>query len=145
VIGMAGPAAGYSSTPLARKLGINAEQTFLLVDAPADWGVPDLPDGVEVRRSTRSRARGPADMVLVFVRRATQLADMQTLGELIFPAGAIWVAWPRKAGGHVSDVAENDIRDAVLPLGLVDVKVAALDNDWSGLKIVWRKELRVRK
>lgn len=135
-------AAGYSSTPLARKLGIKPEHRLLLVDAPPAWEVPDLPDGVEVHRVTRARARGPADVVLVFVPRRAQLTGIQTLGEMIFPAGAVWVAWPRKAGGHVSDVAENDIRDAVLPLGLVDVKVAALDDDWSGLKIVWRKDLR---
>jgi hypothetical protein len=67
---------------------------------------------------------------------------MADWGEQIFPAGACWVAWPRKAAGHVSDVDENAIRDAALELGMVDVKVAAIDEDWSGLKIVWRKENR---
>ena len=60
----------------------------------------------------------------------------------MFPAGGLWVAWPRKAGGHVSDISENDIRDVALPLGLVDNKVAALDDDWSGLRVVWRHERR---
>lgn len=60
----------------------------------------------------------------------------------IFPAGALWIAWPRKAAGHVSDVDENLVRDTALLRGLVDVKVAALDTDWSALKIVWRKENR---
>jgi hypothetical protein len=58
------------------------------------------------------------------------------------PNGSLWLAWPRKAGGHTSDISDNEIRRVVLPLGLVDVKVAALDVDWSGLKIMWRKELR---
>ena len=56
--------------------------------------------------------------------------------------GALWLAWPRRAGGHRSDITDNEIRAVVLPLGLVDIKVAALDDDWSGLKVVWRKELR---
>ena len=87
---------------------------------------------------------GSADVVLLFVRRAAELNTIQAAGEMIFPDGAVWVAWPRKAGGHVSDITENDIRDASLPHGLVDVKVAALDHDWSGLKIVWRKERRTQ-
>ncbi len=69
-------------------------------------------------------------------------AGVPELGHRIFPAGAIWVAWPRRAGGHESDIREQDIRDLALPLGLVDVKVAALDEDWSGLRLVWRKEHR---
>jgi hypothetical protein len=60
----------------------------------------------------------------------------------VFPVGAVWVAWPRKAAGHVSDVTENAIRAAALEIGMVDTKVAAIDEDWSGLKIVWRKENR---
>ena len=69
---------------------------------------------------------------------------MPQWAERIFPSGAIWVAWPRKAAGHVSDVDENLIRNTALSMGLVDVKVAAIDTDWSGLKLVWRKELRRR-
>ena len=106
--------------------------------------MPDLPAGVESKRVTDSPTAGPIDVVLLFVRQATELSVVAALGQMIFPDGAIWVVWPRKAAGHVSDVAENAIRDAVLPLGLVDVKVAALDRDWSGLRIVWRKELRSR-
>jgi hypothetical protein len=135
-------AAGYSSTPLARKLGIKPEHRLVLVDAPPGWDVPDLPPGVESLRVARPRTQGPIDVVVLFVRRAAELSSVAGVGQLIFPDGAIWVAWPRKAGGHVSDVTENDIRDAVRPVGLVDVKVAALDHDWSGLRIVWRKELR---
>ncbi len=60
------------------------------------------------------------------------------------PAAVGWIAWPRKAAGHDSDISENGLRELVLPTGLVDIKVAALDEDWSGLKFVWRKELRAR-
>jgi hypothetical protein len=137
--------AGYSSTPLARKLGIKPEHRLALVDAPGGWEVPDLPPGVELRRVVGQPTEGPIDVVLLFVRRAAELSAVVSVGQLIFPDGAIWIAWPRKAGGHVSDVTENDIRDAALPLGLVDVKVAALDHDWSGLRLVWRRELRGRK
>jgi hypothetical protein len=68
--------------------------------------------------------------------------DVPELAHQMSPDGALWVAWPRKAAGHKSDITDNEIRAAILPLGLVDVKVAALDEDWSGLKLVWRKELR---
>jgi hypothetical protein len=61
---------------------------------------------------------------------------------MIFPGGALWVAWPRRAGGHDSDITDREIRALALPLGLVDVKVAALDQDWSGLRLVWRTEHR---
>ena len=66
------------------------------------------------------------------------------MGRVDLPVGSLWIAWPRKAAGHVSDVTENAIRDGALELGMVDVKVAAIDTDWSGLKIVWRKENRSR-
>jgi len=127
---------GYSATPQARKLGIRAGMRVDLVDARG-WQLTDPPDFTPA-------VDGPADVVVWFVRQATELADAATLGERVFPAGALWVAWPRKAAGHHSDVSENAIRDAVLPIGLVDVKVAAIDDDWSGLKLVWRKENRAR-
>lgn len=81
--------------------------------------------------------------MLAFVRVESGLQELPQWGERIFPSGSIWIAWPRKAAGHVSEMTENLIRDEALALGLVDVKVAAIDTDWSGLKLVWRKELRV--
>ena len=87
---------------------------------------------------------GPTDVALVFVRSAAELDGLARWGEWIFPAASLWIAWPRKAAGHVSDVTENAIRDGALELGMVDVKVAAIDTDWSGLKLMWRKENRVR-
>jgi hypothetical protein len=86
-------------------------------------------------------ARGQTDVLLAFVRTPGDLRP-ERWGARVFPAGAVWIAWPRKAAGHVSEVTEDGIRAAVLPLGLVDVKVAAIDHDWSGLKIVWRREKR---
>ena len=131
--------AGYSGTPLAKKLGIKEGQRLTLVDAPPEWTVPDLPANVEVGAGLQE----PADVVIAFRREAAELSSrIETLGEAIRPNGMVWIAWPRKAGGHDSDITENGIRDVVLPLGLVDVKVAALDDDWSGLKVVWRRERR---
>jgi hypothetical protein len=135
--------AGYSGTPLAKKLGIKPEHEVALVDAPDSWSVPDPPPGVHITRDGPAAA-GRFDIVITFVREASALGSLDPLGRQIFPDGAVWVAWPRKASGHVSDVTENGIRDVALPLGLVDTKVAALDEDWSGLKLVWRKELRRR-
>jgi hypothetical protein len=82
---------------------------------------------------------GPADVIVAFVRSSGDLAQrLPDLAERIFPSGALWIAWPRRAGGHVSDVTDGVVREHVLPLGLVDVKVAAIDEDWSGLRVVWR-------
>ena len=126
--------AGYAPTSQARKLGLQPGLRVALVAAPAGWTLDD-PPAVEFVDD------GPAEVVLAFVRHAAEL-DPAGWGERIFPNGAVWVLWPRKAAGHVSDVTENGIRDAVLPLGLVDVKVAAVDTDWSGLKVVWRRDRR---
>lgn len=127
--------AGYSGTPLWKKLGLKDGQRLTLVDAPAGWSVPDLPAGVTVGDG--------GEVVVAFHRTAAELAaGIEPLGQAIFPDRALWIAWPRRAGGHDSDITENGIRDLVLPIGLVDVKVAALDQDWSGLKLVWRRERR---
>jgi hypothetical protein len=129
--------AGYSGTPLHKKLGIKEGHRLALVDAPPGWAVPDLPDGVALGASAG------ADVIVAFHRTAAELAGrIEALGQAIFPDGAVWIAWPRRAGGHTSDISENGIRDVALPLGLVDTKVAAIDDDWSGLKLVWRRERR---
>ncbi len=130
--------AGYSSTPLWKKVGIKENQRLALVDAPEGWAVPDLPSGVEV-----AAGLGSANVVIAFHRDAAELAArVEALGRAIYPDGMVWIVWPRRAGGHDSDITEHGIRDVVLPQGLVDVKVAALDDDWSGLKVVWRRERR---
>jgi hypothetical protein len=131
--------AGYSGTPLAKKLGVKPEHTLALVGAPGGWEVPDLPPDVVVRHGMRSRA----DVVIAFVRRAAELDTVLTaVVPKLGPEDAMWVAWPRRAGGHDSDITDNVLREILLPTGLVDVKVAAIDANWSGLRFVWRKELR---
>jgi hypothetical protein len=130
--------AGYSHTPLAKKLGIKPQTRLALDGAPSGWAVPGLPDGV-----TAAAAAEPADVVVAFFRVAAELPErLPALAQRVFPAGALWVAWPRRAGGHRSDITENGLRDHALPLGIVDIKVAAIDPDWSGLKFVWRVENR---
>ena len=84
----------------------------------------------------RRRGDGPADVVLAFFREEAELPErLPALAQRIFPAGSLWVAWPRRAGGHQSDITENALREHALPLGIVDTKVAAIDEDWSGLQV----------
>jgi hypothetical protein len=137
--------AGYSATPLAKKLGVKEGHRLLLFEAPADWTVPDLPGGVATRRRSGSRLPGTldADVVIAFFTAAARLAKIgPDLARRLPDAAALWVAWPRRAGGHDSDITDQVPRDVLLPIGVVDVKVAALDPDWSGLKFVWRLEQR---
>lgn len=123
-----------------KKLGIKAGQRVRLVDAPPgyDGTLGALPDGV--RLLVRA---GPADVVQVFVTRRRDLdACLPTLAKDVFPDGAVWVSWPKRASGVATDVTEDVVREVALPLGLVDVKVCAVDATWSGLKLVHRRENR---
>lgn len=130
--------AGYSQTPLAKKLGIRPGASLALDEAPPGWAVSDLPDGVVAAADGKA-----ADVIVAFFRESAELPDrLPGLARRIFPAGGLWLAWPRRAGGHDSDITENGLRDLALPLGVVDNKVAAIDDDWSGLRVVWRVELR---
>jgi hypothetical protein len=130
---------GYSGTPLAKKLQIRPGAAVALVGAPRGWTVPELPDGVVLRRSL---GKG-ADVVIAFVRRAADLEDVVgAVTAVLGPEDSLWIAWPRRAAGHDSDVTDNLLREVVLPTGLVDVKVAAVSEDWSGLRFVWRKGVR---
>jgi hypothetical protein len=129
----------YSGTPLRRKLGIKDGHVVALLDEPLGWGIEGLPQTVALRK----RARGPLDVIVAFFHeRANLERRLPLLVRALRVDGSLWIAWPRKAAGHVSDISENQLREIVLPTGLVDVKVAALDHDWSGLKFVWRKDLR---
>jgi hypothetical protein len=137
--------AGYSGSPLPKKLGIKDHQTLVLLGAPPGWTIDALPDGVRtVRRRGGLRAGDEqVDIVVAFFRDAASLRRAgPEVGRSIGSSSSLWLAWPRRAGGHESDVTEQLLRDVLLPLGLVDVKVAALDADWSGLKFVWRREHR---
>ncbi len=131
--------AGYSAAPLAKKLGVKDGQAVALVGAPETWRIPELEPGVKLRRDLR----GNPDVVIAFVRSRSELRQRSSrLLKALGAEASLWLAWPRKAGGHVSDVTEQSLRDELLPAGLVDIKVAALDDDWSGLKFVWRREHR---
>jgi hypothetical protein len=135
--------AGYSGTPLPKKLGIAAGRRVLLVGAPAGFVLEPLPDGVDLRREPGGRARRaagePYDVVLAFCRdRAILLDRFEPLSRRLTPAGALWICWPKKSSGVATDLTENVVRDVGLDAGLVDVKVAAVDATWSGLRFVYR-------
>ena len=130
--------AGYSGTPLPKKLGIVDGSTVALVGAPTGL-LDDLPTGVSVKR----QARGKADVVVAFFTEKRDFERrLDALGRMIFPAGGLWVAWPKKASGLATTMNENVVRAVALPLGLVDNKVCAIDETWSGLRVVWRRERR---
>ena len=123
----------------ARKLGLRDGLRVAIDKAPAAWALQDPPGGLEYV------AGGPADVIVAFFTEAEDIAPrLASLAERVYPAGAVWVAWPRRAGGHRSDITDNVVRERALPLGLVDVKVAAIDDDWSGLRLVWRLSERQR-
>jgi Protein of unknown function (DUF3052) len=130
---------GYSGTPLAKKLQVRPGDVVALVGAPRGWTVRDLPEGARVRRSL---GKG-AEVVVAFVRRAAELEEVvDAVAAVLGSEDSLWIAWPRRAAGHDSDVTDNVVRDVVLPAGLVDVKVAAVGEDWSGLRFVWRRDVR---
>ncbi|HYX68490.1 MAG TPA: DUF3052 family protein [Terriglobales bacterium] len=131
--------AGYSGTPLVKKLGINPGARMALVNAPRGFAqeLGKLPAGA------KKASDGALDFVLVFAKdRAEMKKHLQALARHLEPAGMLWVAWPKKASGVATDLTENLVRDAALPMGLVDVKVCAVNEVWSGLKLVVRKENR---
>jgi len=151
-----GMSAGYSGTPQARKLGLKAGQRVALDEPPPGWRLLEPPDGLRAPdpdggvesgadadggtdSGTTSGADGGTDLIIAFFRAESDILErLPGLARRVFPAGAIWAAWPRRAAGHVSDITDHVVRARALELGLVDVKVAAIDEDWSGLRLVWR-------
>ena len=134
-------AAGYSGTPLARKLGIGEGCKVVLRHAPADYRelLEPLPAGVTFSKTVRPAT----DVVHLFVtERAVLARELAALREAIRPDAAVWVSWPKQASKVATDITEDAIRAECLPLGFVDVKVCAVDATWSGLKLVIRKALR---
>lgn len=130
--------AGYSGTPLWKKLGLKPGMRTQLLHADPGWTVP-TEDGPADVVWLAPGSTEPAGLIVAFYREAADfLAELDALAPRIHPAGMIWAAWPRKAAGHVSDLDENLIRNTALARGLVDVKVAALSPDWSALKLVHR-------
>jgi hypothetical protein len=127
--------AGYSPRALADKLGIKPGSSLLLVRPPEGYATTlgALPPGVRLE----ARLRAGLDVVHVFVlRRAELLRGVGAWREAIFPAGALWVSWPKKAAKVATDLTEDVVREVALQSGLVDIKVCAVDPTWSGLKLV---------
>jgi hypothetical protein len=127
--------AGYSGTPQARKLGLKPGLRVALDSPPPGWSLSDPPGGL----LPADADDGQADVIITFFRAAAEIGPrLPGLARRIHPNGAIWAAWPRRAGGHSSDITDNVMRPYALDLGLVDVKIAALDDDWSAMRLVWR-------
>lgn len=134
---MSPPPAGYSGTPLVSKLGIKPGARVALIGAPNgfDSVLGELPDGVRVRR----RAGGPVDVTVAFFTRRSALARrLPGLREGLAPAGGLWIAWPKRSSGVASDLDEGVVRQLGLEARLVDNKVCAIDETWSGLRFVYR-------
>jgi hypothetical protein len=130
---------GYSGTPLARKLGIRPGDTLALLGAPDGFAIDELPSGVAVRH----RAGPACDVIVSFHTRHAELARrFPALMRTLVADGGLWVAWPKRASGVETDITEDVVRDVALPTGMVDNKVCAIDDVWSGLRLVLRRELR---
>lgn len=141
------PVAGYSGTPLLKKLGYTNEQAAALLDVPKSLrphlAAAKFKSLTEGALDDAASLKGPLDAFHVFAtERAKLKRALPQLMKRLAPAGMIWVSWPKKAAKIETDITEDVIRAGALPLGLVDVKVCAIDDIWSGLKLVIRKELR---
>jgi hypothetical protein len=133
--------AGYSGTPLARKLGIKGAARVALLDAPEgfDDRLAPLPDSVTILRDLAPHL----DVAVLFVTGRRELERrFPAVAEAVWPAGGFWVAWPKRASKVPTDLTEDVLREVGLPQGLVDNKVCAVDEVWSGLRFVWRLENR---
>ncbi len=132
--------AGYSGTPLPKKLGIKPNSVVAIVGAPKDFEktLGELPEGVKLKK----QANGACDLIIWFVGMRAELYDrIKEMAELTGDAGAsgLWIAWPKRASGVASDMTENVAREVGLASGLVDYKICAIDATWSGLKFARRK------
>ena len=131
--------AGYSATPLWKKLGYKAGVSAYVEGEPSNYiSLLTLPADVVV--TWLPRAKSEMEFVHLFATSASQLkSKLESVRKRIVPGGVIWVSWPKKSSGLTSDITEDTIRDLALPMGLVDVKVCAVDEVWSGLKLVIRR------
>jgi hypothetical protein len=128
--------AGYSGTPLPKKLGVKPGSRVLLVGAP-----PELVEAIAGEGDVVER--GPADVIVAFFTERPALeAALDGLRAEMEPAAGLWIAWPKKASKVPTDMTEDVVREVALPTGLVDNKVCAIDATWSGLRLVIRRELR---
>jgi len=133
--------AGYSGTPLAKKLGIKDGFRVSFANAPA--GFERTLDGMARDVSVLATPRAPMDLIVLFVR-STERGGFARHAKMLAPAGILWIGWPKKASGVATDVDENVVRAVGLGAGLVDVKICAIDETWSGLKFVIRLKDRPR-
>lgn len=135
---------GYSGTPLPKKLGIKEGHRVAVLGSPAGFDLtehPAMPTGAIVQRSLAGKAA--LDVIVAFVtKRAELVARIAACRPRMLPAGGLWIAWPKRASGVATEVTEDTVRELALPTGLVDNKVCAIDETWSGLRLVIRKELR---
>jgi hypothetical protein len=134
--------AGYSGTPLAKKLGIKEGTAILVIDPPDDLGqlLHPLPDGVQILTTPQP----DIDVIHIFTNSREGLFNgLAKSVRLIKQNGSIWVSWYKKAAKLPTEITEDSVREAAFPLGLVDIKVCAVDEKWSGLKLVIRKENRL--
>jgi hypothetical protein len=128
--------AGYSGTPLARKLGFKEGMRVVYVNSPDGFAIEGIED-------VRARLGKDMDLVVFFTKERRELERrLDALRHAIEPDGMLWVAWPKRATGVSTDMTEDVVRDVALPTGLVDTKVCAIDDVWSGLRLVVRRELR---
>ncbi len=135
------PTPGYSGTPLAKKLGIAADARVYTFAAPANYAelLAPLPQGVKFDK----KVTPSTSLAHVFVTQSKDLAQqLKALRKQLSPSSALWISWPKKASRVATDITEDTIRALALPLGFVDIKVCAVTEVWSGLKLVVRKELR---
>lgn len=134
--------AGYSGTPLAKKLGIKEGMTVVAIDAPDNY--PEILAPLPKEVTITDKSQKDADIMHIFTNsRDEMLRRLAEAKSVIRRDGAIWVSWYKKAAKLPTEITEDSVREAALPLGLVDVKVCAVDDKWSGLKLVIRKENRV--
>jgi DUF3052 family protein len=135
--------AGYSGTPLPKKLGIKEAFRIVLVNMPADV-TAELKSGLESCQVKKDGV-GPLDFAMLFVKSASDLKkQFSRLAKQLAPAGMLWVSWPKKSSGVATDLTENEVREIGLEAGLVDVKVCAVNEVWSGLKFVIRVKDRTK-
>jgi hypothetical protein len=133
--------AGYSGTPLAAKLGIKPGFSVFAVNTPPDY--PSLLAPIPAGVTFATRLSTSVDLIHLFTKSAAEMdAKLRAWRRAMKPDGTIWISWPKKASKVPTDITEDVIREIALLMGLVDVKVCAVDETWSGLKLVVRKELR---
>jgi len=133
--------AGYSGTPLPKKLGITEGSSFATKHAPDDFTetLGALPSEAEWRRQVRP---GLDVVVAFYTRRATMVREWPKLTAAVAPSGTVWIAWPKRASDVPTDITEDVLRGEFLPTGWVDNKVCAIDDTWSGLRFALRRQLR---